>query len=132
MARPSEGRLDRTLYIYAALAGFIGVALGAFGAHALKASLSAEMLGAFETAVRYQMYHAFALCAAAWGAARWQGRLFKVAGMLFVAGILLFCGSLYLLALTNARWLGMITPLGGLALLAGWMCLAIGAYRASH
>ena len=78
------------------------------------------------------MYHALALFAAAWGYARWQGKGFAAAGWLFVAGIVVFSGSLYFLALTNMRWLGMITPLGGLALLAGWAGLGIGAYRATR
>ena len=108
------------------------MALGAFGAHALKGSVSPELLNACETGARYQMYHAFALCAAAWGWARWHARTFGVAGALFVAGIVLFSGSLYLLAVTGAKWLGMITPLGGLALLGGWLCLGLGAYRASR
>jgi uncharacterized membrane protein YgdD (TMEM256/DUF423 family) len=122
--------LDRTLYICAGVAGFTGVALGAFAAHGLKASLAPEMLAAFETGVRYQMYHALALVAAAWGWARWQRRAFSAAGILFAAGIVVFSGSLYLLALTNTRSLGMITPLGGLAYLAGWVCLIAGAWRA--
>lgn len=103
------------------------MALGAFGAHALKATLAPDMLTVFETGVRYQMYHVFALCAAAWGWSRWQSRLFAIAGGLFVAGIVLFCGSLYLLAFSGVRWLGAITPLGGLAFLAGWLCLTRGA-----
>jgi uncharacterized membrane protein YgdD (TMEM256/DUF423 family) len=103
------------------------VALGAFGAHGLKTRLAPDMLAAFETGVRYQMYHAFALFAAAWGFGRWQTRGFLIAGGLFVAGIVVFCGSLYLLAFTGMRGLGAITPLGGLAFLAGWLCLAWGA-----
>lgn len=109
------------------MAGFLGVALGAFGAHALKTTLSSEMLAVFETGTRYHMYHVFALVAAAWAWARWPGRVFAAAGWLFVAGILVFCGSLYLLALTGVRALGAVTPLGGLAFLAGWLCLAWGA-----
>lgn len=119
--------MDRILYVLAGAAGFVGVALGAFGAHALKARLSAEMLAVFDTGVRYQMYHVFALVAAAWAWARWPARAFALAGWLFIAGIALFSGSLYLLALTGVRWLGAITPLGGLAFLAGWLCLAWGA-----
>lgn len=111
----------------AGVAGFLGVALGAFGAHALKARLAPEMLAVFETGVRYQMYHVFAIMAAAWGWARWPGRVFAAAGWLFVAGIVIFSGSLYLLAFTGVRVLGAITPLGGLAFLAGWLCLAWGA-----
>jgi uncharacterized membrane protein YgdD (TMEM256/DUF423 family) len=113
----------------AGMAGLTGVALGAFAAHGLKTRLAPEMLAVFETGARYQMYHAFALCAAAWGWARWRHRLFGVAGVCFGAGILLFSGSLYLLALSDARWLGMVTPLGGLAFLAGWSCLLAGAWR---
>jgi uncharacterized membrane protein YgdD (TMEM256/DUF423 family) len=109
------------------VAGFLGVALGAFAAHGLKATLAPEMLAVFETGVRYQMYHAFALFAAASGFARWQVRFFALAGGLFVAGIVVFSGSLYLLAFTGERWLGAITPLGGLVFLAGWLCLAWGA-----
>jgi len=119
--------LDRLLYICAALAGFFGVALGAFAAHGLKTTLAPEMLSAFETGVRYQMYHAFALFGAAWGLARWQTRFFAVAGWLFVAGIVIFSGSLYLMAATGMRWLGAVTPIGGLAFLAGWLCLAGGS-----
>jgi uncharacterized membrane protein YgdD (TMEM256/DUF423 family) len=109
------------------VAGFLGVALGAFGAHALKSTLAPDMLAAFETGVRYQMYHVFALFAAAWAWARWPDRVFAICGGLFIAGIVIFSGSLYLLALTGTRWLGAITPLGGLAFLAGWLCLAWGA-----
>jgi uncharacterized membrane protein YgdD (TMEM256/DUF423 family) len=124
--------LDRPLYVCAGVAGFLGVAFGAFGAHALRAKLGADLLAAYETGVRYQMYHAFALAACAWGWARWQRKAFVAAGWCFVAGIALFCGSLYLLALTNERWLGAVTPFGGLAFLAGWVCLVVGAARAAR
>jgi uncharacterized membrane protein YgdD (TMEM256/DUF423 family) len=124
--------LDRLLYIGAAAAGFLGVAIGAFGAHALRARLAPEMLGVFETGVRYQMYHALAACAAACAWTRWPRRMFGVAGVLFLAGIVVFSGSLYALALTGQRWLGGVTPLGGLAFLAGWLLLAIGAWRATR
>lgn len=119
--------MDRALYIAGALAGFIGVALGAFGAHGLRGQLSPEMMAVFETGVRYQLFHGVALFAAAWGWGRWQHRVFGVAGALFAAGIVVFSGSLYLLALTGIRALGAVTPLGGLAFLAGWLCLAWGA-----
>jgi uncharacterized membrane protein YgdD (TMEM256/DUF423 family) len=122
--------LDRVFYLCAGIAGFVGVAFGAFAAHGLKTTLAPDLLVVFETAVRYQMYHVFALCAAAWAWARWQHRIFSVAGWLFVAGILIFSGSLYLLALTGMRWLGAITPFGGVAFLTGWLCLAVGAWRA--
>jgi uncharacterized membrane protein YgdD (TMEM256/DUF423 family) len=119
--------LDRLLYLFAGGAGFVGVALGAFAAHALKSRLAPDMLAVFETAVRYQMYHVFALIAAAWAWARWPAHIFAIAGWLFIAGIVVFSGSLYLLALTGVRGLGAFTPLGGLAFLAGWLCLAWGA-----
>jgi uncharacterized membrane protein YgdD (TMEM256/DUF423 family) len=122
--------LERLLYIGAATAGFLGVALGAFGAHALRAKLSPEMLAVFETGVRYQMYHAFAAVAAAWASARWGMRVFGFAGVMFLAGSIVFCGSLYALALGGERWLGAITPFGGMAFLTGWLALAIGAWRA--
>ena len=103
------------------------MALGAFATHGLKNTIAPDMLAILETGVRYQMYHALALFAAAWGLARWQARAFAIAGWLFVAGIVVFSGSLYLMAFTGLRWLGAVTPLGGLAFLAGWLCLAWGA-----
>jgi uncharacterized membrane protein YgdD (TMEM256/DUF423 family) len=119
--------MERRLYLFAAVAGFLGVALGAFAGHSLEARLTPDMLDVFETAVRYQMYHAFALFAAAWGFSRWQHRAFAVAGWLFAVGSVIFCGSLYVLALSGERWLGALTPVGGLAFLAGWLCLAWGS-----
>jgi uncharacterized membrane protein YgdD (TMEM256/DUF423 family) len=117
--------MDRTFLLVGALAGFIGVAFGAFGAHALRGRLSADMLAVFETGVRYQMYHAFAVLIVAASAARFDGWLVRAAGWSFTAGIVLFSGSLYALALTGASKLGMITPLGGLAFLIGWALLIV-------
>jgi uncharacterized membrane protein YgdD (TMEM256/DUF423 family) len=114
----------RVFFSLGALSAFLSVAAGAFGAHALRTRLSLELLAVFETAARYQMYHALGLLAVAWAATRWPGPLLQWAGWLFVAGTVLFSGSLYLLALTGARWLGAITPLGGVAFLGGWLCLA--------
>ena len=122
--------MDRLFFALGSLSALLGVALGAFAAHGLKARLAPEMLATFEIGVRYQMYHAFALIAVAWASTRWPGVLPTVAGGLFLAGILLFSGSLYIIALTGVRWLGAITPLGGLAFLAGWVCLAWGAWKA--
>ena len=119
--------MDRLFFTLGAVSGLISVAAGAFGAHALRARLGPESLTIFETAARYQMYHALALLAAAWAASRWPGALPQWGGWLFVAGTVLFSGSLYALAVTGARWLGAITPLGGLAFLAGWVCLALSA-----
>ncbi len=124
--------MDRLFYIGAGIAGFLVVALGAFGAHALRARLGPDMIAVFETGVRYHAYHTFALFAAAWGCARWGGRWFPVAGWAFIAGLVIFPGSLYLLAFTGERWLGMITPLGGMFFLAGWAALACGAWRAQR
>lgn len=111
----------------AAMAG-IGVALGAFGAHALRARLEPRALEIYETGVRYQMYHAFALLVAAWLLSRGVGGA-SAAGWAFVAGIVLFSGSLYLMALTGWTWLGPVTPLGGLAFLIGWLLLALAASK---
>ena len=109
-----------------AAAGFLGVAFGAFGAHALRARLSPEMLAAFETAVRYQMYHALAILAVGLIVVRLDGWLYRTAGWLFAAGIVLFSGSLYALALTGVTALGAITPIGGLLFLLGWAFLVVG------
>ena len=119
-------RMDRTFLLIGAVLGFLGVAFGAFGAHALKARLSPEMLTVFETGVRYQMYHTFALLivAAAIGHIG-NARLLVLAGWFFFAGILFFSGSLYALALTGVGILGAVTPIGGLLFLIGWACLAI-------
>ena len=115
--------MDRTFLLVGALAGFIGVAFGAFGAHALRGRLSADMLAVFETGVRYQMYHAFGVLIIALATARFDGWLVRAAGWSFTIGIVLFSGSLYALALTGATKFGMITPLGGLAFLIGWALL---------
>lgn len=109
----------------AVLAG-VGVALGAFGAHGLKTRVSPELLVVFETGVRYQMYHALGLLAVGWAMSRNPLPSIRVAGILFVTGIVLFSGSLYLMTLTGAGWLGAITPLGGLAFILGWLFLAWG------
>ena len=108
----------------------LGVVFGAFGAHALRDRLAADMLAVFETGVRYHLIHALALLAVAWAASRWPGPMVSTAGWLFVGGILIFSGSLYLLAISGIRWLGAITPTGGLCLILGWALLAVGALRA--
>jgi uncharacterized membrane protein YgdD (TMEM256/DUF423 family) len=106
----------------------LGVAAGAFGAHALKQRLSVDLQAVFETAVRYQMYHALGLLAVAFAMNRWPSGSFQVAGWLLLLGIILFSGSLYALCLTGIRILGAITPFGGLCFLAGWAVLAWGAW----
>jgi uncharacterized membrane protein YgdD (TMEM256/DUF423 family) len=120
--------MDKTFMLIGAVAAFLGVAFGAFGAHGLRARISPEMLAVFETGVRYQMYHSLAILIVAGAMARMDGWLIKSAGWLFTAGIVVFSGSLYLLALTGATVLGAITPIGGLAFLAGWACLIVAAF----
>ena len=128
MARPGLSA-ERLFFGLGALSALLGVALGAFAAHGLKARLGADMLATFEVGVRYQVIHALALLAVAWAQTRFPGALVSAGGWLFVAGTLLFSGSLYLLALSGARWLGAVTPFGGLAFLAGWACLAWAAWK---
>lgn len=113
---------------YGSLLMLVGVALGAFGAHGLKDTLSAESKQVYQTAVLYQLVHGLALLAVGWLATIRPGEhLVRTAGGLFALGIALFSGSLYLLAMTGNRKLGLITPFGGLAFLAGWLCLALSA-----
>jgi uncharacterized membrane protein YgdD (TMEM256/DUF423 family) len=119
--------MDRLFATLGALSAFLAVGAGAFGAHALRARLPADLLAVFETGARYQMYHALGLFAVAWAVTRWPGPWPVRAGWLFLAGTLLFSGSLYGLALSGVRWLGAVTPLGGLCFLAGWLCLALAA-----
>ena len=109
----------------ASLSGMFAVMLGAFGAHALKARLDEYSLGVFETAVQYHFYHSLALLAVGMLAlSQPQTTLLKSSGWLFFLGILVFSGSLYILSITGMRWLGAVTPLGGLAFIGGWACLA--------
>ena len=123
--------MTSTFIVIAAINGFLGVALGAFAAHSLAAYFSDKprLEANFKTGVQYHFYHAFALLAVAFAAKQFTSSLIPVAGWLFLLGIILFSGSLYVLSLTGKRWLGAITPLGGVAFLAGWVCLAIGALQ---
>ena len=118
--------MDRTFLLIGSVLGFLGVALGAFGAHGLRSRVSAEMLAVFETGVRYQMYHALAILvvAAAIGHLG-SARLLVMSGWFFLAGVVMFSGSLYVLVLANLGVLGAVTPIGGLLLLVGWGCLAL-------
>ena len=118
-------RLAATL---GALFAGLGVAFGAFGAHALRARLEPRDLETFETAVRYQMYHAFALIACAWLISRGISQAGQAA-LAFTLGTIVFSGSLYVLVLTGQRWLGAVTPLGGVAFLAGWVLLMVAARK---
>lgn len=114
----------------AALCG-LGVVLEAFGAHGLRARVTPDMLAVFETGVRYHLIHGLAVLAVAWAASRWPSAWIGAAGWLFAAGIVVFSGSLYILAISGVRWWGAVTPIGGVCFLAGWAALAVGALRAS-
>lgn len=122
--------MERLWMTLASLLSMLAVMSGAFAAHGLEDRLSADDLDTWQTAARYHMYHALALVAVAWAAQRWGGGAVTLAGWLFVAGIVLFSGSLYALALTGIRVLGAITPLGGLCFILGWALLAVAAIRA--
>src|SRR6185295_8014644 len=119
---------QRFLVLGAILAG-CGVAAGAFGAHALKEILDAPMLQVFETATRYLMYHAFGLCIVSLAMDRYPEQRLEKSAWLFLIGILLFSGSLYAVSLAGLRWLGAVTPVGGLTFIAGWILLGWGVWR---
>ena len=119
--------MDRLFFALGSASALIAVAAGAFGAHGLRGRLTPDLLAIFETGARYQMYHALALLAVAWSATRWPGPWPVRAGWLFLVGTVLFSGSLYALALSGVRWLGAVTPFGGAAFLAGWLCLLVAA-----
>jgi len=121
--------MDRTFVGIGAVLALLGVALGAFGAHALQTRIPPERLNTYEVAVRYQMYHALALVAVGWATTRWQSGAITTAGWLFVAGTLIFSGAVYTLALGGPRWMGAIAPIGGMSLMAGWALLAWGVLR---
>lgn len=115
--------MDRFFFTAGAIMAFLAVALGAFGAHALKNRLTPDMLDIFEVGVRYHTYHALGLLAVAWATSRWPESNVTAAGWAFIVGIIIFSGSLYILSMTGMRWFGAITPLGGLAFLIGWAIL---------
>jgi uncharacterized membrane protein YgdD (TMEM256/DUF423 family) len=122
--------MSRTFYILGALSACIAVALGAFAAHVLKQKLSPEMFSIFEVGARYQMYHALALFVVGWAVTNFPSANITPAGWFFLIGTILFSGSLYILSITELRWLGMIAPIGGLCFLAGWAWLAISLWNA--
>jgi len=126
-----QGKMNAAQRFYLRASGVTGglaVAVGAFGAHGLKSVLSEDMLAIYETGVRYHFYHALALLAVALAPAElWQGKSMLWASRLLLAGIAIFSGSLYALAITETRWLGAITPIGGAAMIAGWICIAFAA-----
>ena len=119
----------RIFFILGAVFAALAVALGAFGAHGLRNTLSPGDLETFEVAVRYQMYHALGLFVVAWACTQWSASTVVAAGWFLVAGIVVFSGSLVLLVLTGPRWLGAVTPIGGVCFLVGWALLAWTALR---
>ena len=121
--------MEKTFLIVATVFGGLAVALGAFGAHGLQGMVTEARLATFETAVRYQMYHALALFAVV-GLMRWTASpLLGWAGWLLIAGVLIFSGSLYLLVFTNASWLGAVAPIGGTAMIVGWLLMLVAVLR---
>lgn len=116
--------MDRLFFAVGCLSALVAVALGAFGAHGLRGRLVPDMLMSFEIGVRYQMYHALGLLAVGLALSRWPSSAVALAGWLFIAGTVVFCGTLYLLAVSGQRWLGAVTPVGGAAFIAGWLVLA--------
>ncbi len=118
--------MERRVFAIGSILAGLAVASGAFGAHALRASLGPQLLTTFETGVRYQMYHGLGLLALAWAIGRWPERRLAPAAWLLLAGTIVFSGSLYLVVLTGFRWFGAVTPFGGVALIAGW---ALAAWR---
>lgn len=122
--------MQKTLLIAGALLGGLGVAIGAFGAHALKAALTGSgRIETFETAVKYQFYHALALLLIGMLYAAFPNRSVLYAGYSMLAGVIIFSGSLYILCLTGIRWLGAITPIGGIFMIIGWGLLLYGFIR---
>ncbi|MFN2137701.1 MAG: DUF423 domain-containing protein [Candidatus Promineifilaceae bacterium] len=123
--------MDRFFTIVGALVMLLGVGAGAFGAHGLSGYFSnyPQLEGTYDTAVRYQLIHGIALFLAAWTGLRYQAVFANWAGYLFILGIILFSGSLYLLVFTRISWLGAVTPLGGVAFIVGWALIALAAWR---
>ncbi len=123
--------MDRFFVISGSLLMMAGVAAGAFGAHGLRSYFEQfpQLASTFDTAVRYQLIHALALIGVAWISTRYAASLANWAGYLFLLGIFLFSGSLYLLVFTRLSWLGAVTPLGGVAFISGWLLLALSAWR---
>lgn len=120
---------SRTFIAAGAIAGFLSVGFGAFGAHAIKNSVSSELMTIYQTAVEYQFFHALGLILTGLVFQQHQDKLIKIAGWLMITGIVIFSGSLYVLSLTGIRWLGAITPVGGTAFIAAWLLLAIGSLK---
>lgn len=123
--------MAKTYLLIAAMNGFIAVALGAFGAHGLKQRLSADLLAVYQTGVQYHFYHTLALLAVGLLMLQWPlNNSLRWSALLFCIGIVIFSGSLYVLSISGVRWLGAITPIGGVAFLAGWIMLGVAILKA--
>tara|TARA_R110002111_G_scaffold75888_9_gene120293 strand:- start:308 stop:715 length:408 start_codon:yes stop_codon:yes gene_type:complete len=122
---------DRVLVLVGAVLGLTAIVAGTFAAHVVPDYLDERAMKTFETAVRYHTYHALATIAAAWVWSRWPGRMPMLAGWMFVAGAVLFSGSLYVLVSTGAKWLGMVAPIGGSAMIVGWLLLAMSPFTST-
>lgn len=122
--------MEKRYFTLGAIVVLLSVAIGAFGAHALEPTLTAKALNSFQTAARYQTFHGLALIVVAFAHERWPGRASKIAGVAFTVGLVLFCGSLYALALGSPRAFGAVAPIGGLSFMLGWGALAVAPWRA--
>lgn len=125
----SLSKTSRNLIIIGAISGFLSISFGAFGAHAIKQWMSADLMTIYQTAVSYQIYHSLGLILIALVYQQHQHKLIKIAGWVMLAGIIIFSGSLYTLSLTDTRWLGAITPIGGTLLLLAWLLLGLGVSK---
>lgn len=125
----SLSKTSRNLIIIGAISGFLSISFGAFGAHAIKQWMSVDLMAIYQTAVSYQIYHSLGLILIALVYQHQQNTLIKTAGWLMLAGIIIFSGSLYTLSLTDTRWLGAITPVGGILLLLAWLLLGLGVSK---
>ena len=121
--------MERRFFLIGTISAFLAVGAGAFAAHLLKDRLPPDLFDIFLVGARYHMYHSLALLATSWAAGRWPGPWAARAGWSFISGLVLFSGSLYLLSLTGQRWLGVVTPLGGIGFLLGWGALFLSAWR---
>ena len=126
--------MSRRFTMLGAIMALVGVGLGAFGAHGLSVYFAAhrDAEPTFHTATQYLMYHALGLLAVAWAAERWPGSLTRWSGILLAFGTLVFAASLMVLSLAGIRWMGAVAPIGGVAMLAGWLCLALAAWRGTR
>lgn len=125
----NSSEFSRLVVVLAAISGFIATCLGAFGAHALKSKLGIEMLAVYQTGVNYQFYYTLALLLLGLLIIYYDNKHLRLAGFMFTIGIVLFSGSLYLLAVTKIKLFGIITPFGGAAFLVGWLMLILAIYK---